>query len=126
MSWLDNVPPKIKCWWMLIDYIKATICEFISDNNKIKDVVDGCEQYTRILFLNKNTFYNDHQRRISFEHRLKIDGIFDLIEISYGESVKDYAVKIHLKNDITDEQIEYAVGFLALMGHVETLNDTEL
>ena len=124
MSWLDNVEPRIKCWWMLTDYIESAIREFVLDNNKILKGTGNTEPYTITFFLNNNTFYTNHNLQTSFEYKLKTDGILDFIDISYGTNAADYAVKVHLKSNVTDEQIEYMIGLFALMGHTKTLNDT--
>lgn len=123
MSWLDNVEPRIKCWWMLTDYIESAIREFILDNNKMFKGTGNTEPYTITFFLNNNTFYANHNLQTSFEHKLKTDGILDFIDISYGTNAADYAVKVHLKSNATDEQIEYMIGLFALVGYTKTLND---
>ena len=124
MSWLDNVKPRIKCWWMLTDYIESAIQEFVLDNNKMFKGTINTEPYTITFFLRDNIFYANHNLQTSFEYKLKTDGILDFIDISYGTNAADYAMKIHLKNNVTDEQIEYMIGLFALMGHIKTLNDT--
>ena len=124
MSWLDNVEPRIKCWWMLTDYIESAIREFVLDNNKTLKGTGNTEPYTITFFLNNNTFYANRNLQTSFEYKLKTDGILDFIDISYGTNASDYAVKVHLKSNVTDEQIEYMIGLFALMGHIKTLNDT--
>ena len=109
MSWLDNVEPRIKCWWMLTDYIESAIREFVLDNNKTLKGTSNTEPYTITFFLNNNTFYANHNLQTSFEYKLKIDGILDFIDISYGTNASDYTVKVHLKSNVTDEQIEYMI-----------------
>ena len=124
MSWLDNVEPRIKCWWMLTDYIESAVREFVLDSNKTLKGTGNTEPYTITFFLNNNIFYANHNLQTSFEYKLKTDGILDFIDISYGTNAADYAVKVHLKSNVTDEQIEYMIGLFALMGHTKTLNDT--
>ena len=124
MSWLDNVEPRIKCWWMLTDYIESAVREFVLDSNKTLKGTGNTEPYTITFFLNNNIFYANHNLQTSFEYKLKTDGILDFIDISYGTNAADYAVKVHLKSNVTDEQIEYMIGLFALMGHIKTLNDT--
>ena len=124
MSWLDNVEPRIKCWWMLTDYVESAIREFVLDSNKTLKGTGNTEPYTITFFLNNNTFYANHNLQTSFEYKLKTNGILDFIDISYGTNASDYAVKVHLKSNVTDEQIEYMIGLFALMGHTKTLNDT--
>lgn len=124
-NWLDNVEPKTKCWWMLIDYLKATMQKFTTKKNKV--VLGGSSTLSYVIELNLyyNTFYDNNNLQTSFEYKLSQDGIRKFINIEYGKNAGSYAAKISLKNDITKEDIEFIIGLLALFGYTETLNNID-
>jgi len=125
INWLENVEPKIKCWWMLIDYLKATMQKFTTKKNKVVVGSSSTLYYTIELNLYYNTFYDNNNLQTSFEYKLSQDGIRKFIDIEYGKNPNSYAAKISLKNNITKDDIEFIIGLLALFGYTETLNSID-
>lgn len=124
MSWLDNVEPKVKCWWMLIDYLKATMQEFVDKNNRVITGSPSTLTYTVDLILNYNTFFCNNNLQTSFTYKLIQDGIYKFVNIEYGENACSYAIRISLKSNISKEDIEFMIGLFALLGYTETLHKT--
>ena len=125
MSWLDNVEPKVKCWWMLIDYLKTTMQEFVDKDNKVITSSPSTLTYTIDLILHYNTFSGNNNLQTSFTYKLIQDGIYKFVNIEYGENACSYAARISLKSNISKEDIEFMIGLFALLGYTETLHKTD-
>lgn len=125
INWLDNVEPKVKCWWMFMDYIKSIMEKVIDRNNKVIHGGPSSLSYTVDLYLRYNTFYDNHNLQTSFTAKLIQDGIYKFINLEYGKNAGSYAVRISFKNNITKEDIEFMIGLFALLGYTETLHNDD-
>lgn len=116
-SWLDNVEPKVKCWWLLINYIEKNILNLTKAKRIVRDT--GTEDYTMYFYSSKNIFYDNIEFQNKFKKQLELDGILEFIEIEFGKNAGTYDMKIHLKSNITKENIESIVGFFTLFGYTD-------
>ena len=122
--WWENLDPKTKCWWMLIDYLKAIISGLMGEkNNLVKNALPG-QGYALTFILRYNVFYDDRNKQLEFENKLKNDGIYDFIKVEYGKNAGSYAIKVSFNSGIKEDELESMIGLFALLGYTESLNES--